>query len=316
MQTKNFTSVSEFFLEGLSNNRNTEILLFILILIIYVLALVGNLVIILLVHVDSCLRTPMYFFLSNLSGLEICYVTSTVPQTLAHLLSENRTISFTRCIAQMYIATSLGSTECALLGVMAYDRYLAICSPLLYAVIMNRGRQWQLATVSWAGGFLCAMMDVIATLQFPICGANRINHFFCEVPMLLKLACGNTQVTEFVIFVMGVVILLVPLSVILISYGLILSSVLQMKSAAGRSKAFSTCASHLVVVTLFFGTAIFVYMKPQSSTSGDFDKKTAVFYIIVTPLLNPIIYTLRNKDVHAAVAKVLRRHPFNLLLTS
>ncbi|XP_066486781.1 olfactory receptor 2D2-like [Tiliqua scincoides] len=307
MGAENHTSVTEFILLGLSSHRKTQIMLFLVILIIYLVTVLGNLVIILLVQVDSRLHTPMYFFLTNLSGLEICYVTSTVPQMLAHLLTGNGSISFTRCAAQMYITLSLGCTECILLGAMAYDRYLAICTPLLYAGAMNRGRQWQLASVSWSGGFLIALIDVISTLQHPFCGTNRINHFCCEVPMLLKLACGNTHFTEFAIFVVAAVILLVPLSIILTSYGLILTSVLQMKSAAGRSKAFSTCASHLLVVTLFYGTIITIYMKPQSSTSGDFDKQMAVFYIVVTPLLNPIIYTLRNKDVHAAVAKVLRR---------
>ncbi|XP_053120173.1 olfactory receptor 2D2-like [Hemicordylus capensis] len=307
MGAENVSSVTEFTFEGLTNDRSTQILLFIVILIIYLVTVAGNLVIILLVQVDSSLHTPMYFFLTNLSGLEICYVTSTVPQMLAHLLAGNGVISFTRCAAQMYFSLSLGCTECILLAAMAYDRYLAICRPLVYTVAMSRGQQWQLATASWAGGFLIAMVDVVSTLQLPFCGTNRINHFCCEVPMVLKLACGNIRVIEFVMFVVAALILLVPLSVILTSYGLILSSVLQMKSATGMRKALSTCTSHLVVVTLFYGTIISMYMKPQSGTAPDLDKKIAIFYIVVTPLLNPIIYTLRNKDTHRAVAKVLRR---------
>ncbi|XP_053120174.1 olfactory receptor 2D3-like [Hemicordylus capensis] len=307
MRAENLTLATEFILEGLTNDRSTQILLFIVILIIYLVTVAGNLVIILLVQVDSSLHTPMYFFLTNLSGLEICYVTSTVPQMLAHLLTGNGVISFTRCAAQMYISLSLGCTECILLGAMAYDRYLAICSPLVYAVAMGRGQQWQLATASWAGGFLIAMVDVVSTLCLPFCGTNHINHFFCEVPVLLKLACGDTKIIELAIFMVATLVLLVPLSVILTSYGLILSSVLHMKSAAGRSKAFSTCASHLIVVTLFYGTIISMYMRPQSGAAPDFDKQIAIFYIVVTPLLNPIIYTLRNKDIHAAVVKMLRR---------
>ncbi|XP_042329772.1 olfactory receptor 2D3-like [Sceloporus undulatus] len=311
MGSENLTFVSEFILMGLSNHHNTQILLFVVILIVYTITLVGNLVIIMLVQTDPRLHTPMYFFLTHLSGLEICYVSSTVPQMLAHLLSGNRTISFTRCAAQMYIALSLGSTEGLLLGAMAYDRYLAICRPLLYAVLMDKRWQLKLATTSWVGGFLLSVMNVGCTLRLPFCGPNHINHFFCELPVVLKLACADTHSTEAVIFGAAVLILLVPLSVILISYGLILSSVLQMQSAAGRSKAFSTCASHLAVVTLFYGTVISMYMRPRSATTPDRDKKIAVFYIVVTPLLNPIIYTLRNKEVHEAVAKVLQKGAWN-----
>ncbi|XP_062993064.1 olfactory receptor 2D3-like [Elgaria multicarinata webbii] len=310
MGAENHTSLSEFILVGLSNHRKTQILLFVVILIIYTFTLVGNLVIIMLVRADPHLHTPMYFFLTHLSGLEICYVSSTVPQMLAHLLSGNGTISFTRCAAQMYIALSLGSTEGLLLGIMAYDRYLAICHPLLYAIAMDKWRQLQLTSASWAGGFLLSMMNVGCTLRLPFCGPNHINHFFCELPVVLRLSCGDTHLTEAIIFGAAILILVVPLSVILTSYGLILSSILQMQSAAGRSKAFSTCASHLAVVTLFYGTVISMYMRPRSGTTPDHDKKIAVFYIVVTPLLNPIIYTLRNKDVHGAVAKVLQKLGF------
>ncbi|XP_063159170.1 olfactory receptor 2D3-like [Candoia aspera] len=309
MEAENITAVSEFVLVGLTNHRKMQILLFVAILIIYLFTLVGNFVIIMLVQTDSRLHTPMYFFLTHLSGLEICYVSSTVPQMLVHLFSGNGTISFICCTTQMYIALSLGSTEGLLLGVMAYDRYLAICHPFYYAVAMDKWRQLQLTTASWVAGFLLSMMNVGCTLRLPFCGPNRINHFFCELPVVLKLACADTYVTESIIFGAAVLILLVPLSVILTSYGLILSTVLQMQSAAGRSKAFSTCASHLAVVTLFYGTVISMYMRPWSSRTPDSNKKIAVFYIVVTPLLNPIIYTLRNKDVHGALAKILNtRH--------
>ncbi|XP_058037771.1 olfactory receptor 2D3-like [Ahaetulla prasina] len=305
MEAENVTVISKFVLVGLTNDRKTQILLFVVILIFYLFTLVGNFVIIILVQADSRLHTPMYFFLTHLSGLEICYVSSTVPQMLAHLFSGNGTISFIRCTAQMYIALSLGSTEGLLLGVMAYDRYLAICHPFAYTVAMDKWRQLQLTIASWVGGFLLSVMNVGCTLRLPFCGPNHINHFFCELPVVLKLACADTYATENIIFGAAVLILLIPLSVILTSYGLILSTVLQMQSAAGRSKAFSTCASHLAVVTLFYGTVISMYMRPRSSTTSDSDKKIAVFYIVVTPLLNPVIYTLRNKDVHGALAKML-----------
>ncbi|XP_054850219.1 olfactory receptor 2D3-like [Eublepharis macularius] len=310
MWAENVTAVTQFILVGLSNHRKTQILLFVVILLIYSLTIVGNLVIILLIQVDSRLHTPMYYFLTHLSSLEICYVTSTVPQMLAHLLAGNGAISFTRCAAQMYIALSLGSTEGLLLGAMAYDRYLAICHPLLYVIAMGRWRQLQLALAAWAGGFLLSVMNVGCTLRLPFCGPNHINHFFCELPVVLKLACADTRTTEAVIFGAAVLILLVPLSVILTSYSLILSSVLQMQSASGRRKAFSTCASHLAVVTLFYGTVISMYMRPRTGTATNLDKKIAVFYIVVTPLLNPVIYTLRNKDVHGAVVKVYQRWSF------
>ncbi|XP_048372739.1 olfactory receptor 2D3-like [Sphaerodactylus townsendi] len=311
---ENITFVTQFILVGLSNNRKTQILLFVVLLLLYLLTVMGNLIIIMLIQVDSHLQTPMYYFLTHLSSLEICYISSTVPQMLAHLLAGNGVISFTRCVIQMYIALSLGSTEGLLLGAMAYDRYLAICHPLLYVIAMGRWRRVQLASGAWAGGFLLSVLNVGCTLRLPFCGPNRVNHFTCELPFILKLACADTRMTEAVIFGAAVVILVVPLSVILTSYSLILASVLQMPSASGRHKAFSTCASHLAVVVLFYGTVISMYMRPRSGTTTDVDKRIAVFYLLVTPLLNPFIYTLRNKDVHNAAAKVFQRWAFKTQL--
>ncbi|XP_053217445.1 olfactory receptor 2D2-like [Podarcis raffonei] len=307
MGDENFTSIKYFVLVGLSNDRRTQILLFVVVFIIYSLTIMGNLVIIILVRLDSSLHTPMYFFLTHLSSLEICFVTSTLPQMLAHLLSGNGVISFTHCTLQMYISLSLGGTECLLLSAMAYDRYLAICHPLLYASIMGWGRQVLLTSLCWAGGFLLGSINAGSTIRLPFCGPNRINHFFCELPIVLKLSCADTHLTEAFIFVASVLLLIIPLTIILISYGLVLSSVLQMKSTTGLRKALSTCGSHLIVVTLFYSTVISMYMIPRSGSTSDRDKKIAVFYIVVTPLLNPIIYTLRNKDIHGAAAKVLRR---------
>nr|XP_028560523.1 olfactory receptor 2D2-like [Podarcis muralis] len=304
---ENLTSVKYFILMGFTNDRRTQILLFVVIFIIYSLTIMGNLVIIMLVWADSSLHTPMYFFLTNLSGLEICYVTTTLPQMLAHLLSGNGAISFICCMTQMYITLALGGTECLLLSAMAYDRCLAICHPLLYVSIMGWGRQVLLASLCWAGGFLLASINVGSTLGLPFCHANHINHFFCELPVVLKLSCANTHLTEAFIFLASVALLLIPLTIILISYGLVLSSVLQMRSTTGLRKALSTCGSHLIVVTLFYSTVISMYMIPRSGSASDRDKKIAVFYIVVTPLLNPIIYTLRNKDIHGATAKALRR---------
>ncbi|XP_015268216.1 PREDICTED: olfactory receptor 2D3-like [Gekko japonicus] len=311
MGTENLTFVTEFILAGLStNHRKTQILLFLVILLVYLFTLVGNLTTIVLVRTNSHLHTPMYFFLMHLSGLEICYVTTTLPQTLAHLLSGNGSISFSRCMFQIYAFQSLAGTECFLLGAMAYDRYLAICHPLVYTTAMGRWCQWQLASASWVSGFLLALINVVCTLHFPFCGPNHLNHFFCELPMLLKLVCADTPVLEAILLGTAGLAILGPLFVILTSYGLILSSVLRMQSTSGRHKAFSTCASHLVVVTLYYGTTFFMYLIPRSRMAPDRDKKIAVLYAVVTPLLNPIIYTLRNKDVHKAVTKMLKRKSF------
>nr|XP_056720130.1 olfactory receptor 2D3-like [Euleptes europaea] len=310
MVTQNLTSITEFVLLGLSDHHKTQVLLFVAILITYSLTLAGNGAVIVLVRADSCLHTPMYFFLTHLAGLEMCYVTSTLPQALFNLLSGDRTISFVGCALQMHLILTLGGTECLLLSAMAYDRYLAICHPLLYPVAMGRGIQRQLTSFCWGLGALLATINVGCTFRHPFSGPNHVNHFVCELPVVLKLACADTHITERVVFGTAALVLLGPLSVILTSYGLILSSVLKMRSTAGWRKAFSTCASHLMVVTVFYGTVITMYMRPGLGSGSDFDKKIAVFYIVVTPLLNPIIYTLRNKDVHAALTKVLRRQGF------
>ncbi|XP_061493906.1 olfactory receptor 2D2-like [Rhineura floridana] len=310
MGEENFTTVKDFFLVGFSDDRRTQILLFVVILIIYSLTIMGNLVVIMLVWAEPSLHTPMYFFLANLSGLEICYVTSTLPQMMANLLSGNRFISFCRCMVHMYISSSLGGIECLLLAVMAYDRYLAICHPLLYTSIMGWWCQVLLSSSCWTSGLFLGSINTGSTVRLPFCGPNRINHFFCELPIVLKLSCTDTQSTESSIYLAAVLLLLIHLLIILTSYGMILSSVLQMWSTAGRHKAFSTCSSHLLVVTLFYGTVISMYMIPQSCSTPDHDKKIAVVYIMVTPLVNPVIYTLRNKDIHEALGKVLQRLGF------
>ncbi|XP_054850208.1 olfactory receptor 2D3-like [Eublepharis macularius] len=307
MGAENFTFVTEFNLEGLSKHRKTQILLFVVLLLIYSFTIMGNLAVILLVRSDSRLHTPMYFFLTHLSGAEICYATSTEPQMLAHLLAGNGILSFTGCVVQIFVVLFMGTAENFLLGIMAYDRYLAIFHPLLYTLAMSKRRQWQLAFACWAAAFLFSLTYVCCTFSHSYCGPNYIDHFICDMPLVLKLACDDTQITQAIISVMAGMGLMIPISLIMTSYGLILFSVLKMRSASGQRKAFSTCASHLIVVTVFYGTVISMYMIPRSSTSSRRDKQIAVFYVVVTPLLNPIIYTLRNKDVHGAVSKVLWR---------
>ncbi|XP_054850189.1 olfactory receptor 10C1-like [Eublepharis macularius] len=310
MGPRNFNTSTEFILEGLSHDRKTQILLFVVILFVYIFTLVGNAGIILLVRTDSQLHTPMYFFLTQLSSVEICYVNTTIPQMLAHLLAGHAELSLIRCALQMYTALALSTAEALLLGVMAYDRYLAICHPLVYITAMGRRYQVQLASACWIGGLCGGVICVSLTFSHPFCGPCCIKHFICEMPMVLKLACDDPHITEILIFVFAAIVVFCPVSVILTSYGLILLSLFQMQSVSGLRKAFSTCGSHLAVVTMFYGSATFVYIAPRISAAPGDDKQAAVFYLVVTPLLNPIIYTLRNKDVHAAMAKVLRKWRF------
>ncbi|XP_029440629.1 olfactory receptor 2D3-like [Rhinatrema bivittatum] len=310
MDRKNLTSVSEFILEGLSTDPTMQILLFMAFFIIYTVTLLGNILIITIIKMDSHLHTPMYFFLSNLSFLEICYSSAIVPKTLEHFLTDRKTISFPECATQIYISLSLGETECLLLSVMAYDRYVAICHPLHYTVIMSKRMCFMMAGASWTGGFLMSLVDTAFTLRLPYCGPNEMNHFICEIPVLLRLACTDTRITELVVFVVAVVILLIPFLFILISYIRIIITVLSIRSAEGRYKVFSTCASHLLVVSLFYGIVMFMYMRPKSSHSQDQDKKISVFYLVITPMLNPMIYTLRNKQVKGALRKAALRKIF------
>ncbi|XP_030051535.1 olfactory receptor 2D2-like [Microcaecilia unicolor] len=307
MQRSNQSSVTEFILLGVSDKPWMNILLFILFLIIYMIALVGNLILITVSRLDSRLHTPMYFFLSNLSFLDICYTSSIVPKMLETFLAKKKTILFRDCAAQMYIYLSLGETECILLAVMAYDRYVAICHPLRYTIIMNWRVCIIIAVGTWTGGFLLSIVHVAFTLTMPMCGHNVINHFLCEVPAVLSLACVDTFINEIVIFVVGVLILLIPVFLIFLTYIYIISTIMKISSADGRSKAFSTCTSHLTVVTIFYGTAIFMYMAPKSSHSPDKDKMISVFYLIITPMLNPLIYSLRNQEVKGALRKITRK---------
>uniref|UniRef100_A0A8D2B1R1 Olfactory receptor n=1 Tax=Sciurus vulgaris TaxID=55149 RepID=A0A8D2B1R1_SCIVU len=304
MGRENKTYLTEFILLGLSPDHQTQILLFVVFLLIYLLTVLGNLLIILLIHIDSRLHTPMYFFLRNLSFADLCFSTTTVPQVLVHFLVRRKTISFAGCSMQIIVLLLTGCTECALLAVMSYDRYVAVCKPLHYSTIMTHWTCVRLAVGSWASGAFVSLVDSTFTLRLPYRGNNIINHFFCEPPALLKLASADSHSTEMAIFAMGVVILLAPVSLILVSYGNIICTVVQMHSGEGRLKVFSTCGSHLIVVGLFYGSAIFAYMRPNAKLMNERDKIISVFYTVVTPMLNPIIYSLRNKDVKGALRKV------------
>ncbi|XP_017200488.1 olfactory receptor 2D3-like [Oryctolagus cuniculus] len=303
----NRTSVAEFILLGLSQDPKIQIALFCVFLIIYLISVFGNLLIIILIQIDSRLHTPMYFFLKNLSFADLCFSTSIVPQMLIHFLVKKKSISFVGCSTQIVVFLLAGCTECVLLAVMSYDRYLAVCKPLHYSTIMTQRVCIQLAVVSWISGASVCAVDSAFTLCLPYQGQNVINHYFCEPPALLQLASADTYSAEMALFSMGVVILLAPVSLILVSYWNIISTVIQMQSEEGRLKVFSTCGSHLTAVVLYYGSGIFAYMRPNSKTMSQKDKVISVFYSVMTSMLNPIIYSLRNKDVKGALRKLAGR---------
>ncbi|KAM5152880.1 olfactory receptor 5V1-like [Mantella aurantiaca] len=310
MPLRNGTVVFEFILLGLSSHPKTQVILFLIFLLVYIIILIGNSLIIILIVTDTKLHTPMYFFLINLSCLDLCYSTSTVPRMLRDLVSRKNAISYAECVTQMYISLSLGEIECILLAIMAYDRYVAICYPLHYTTIMSKVVCVRIDASTWIGGFLLSIAHVALTLNADLCGNNEINHFLCEVPEILSLSCENVILVEFVIYVVGVIILMTPVAFIVMSYIKIILNIIKITSSLGRKKAFSTCSSHIIVVTIFYGSTMATYMKPRSSSIPGTDKVIAIFYIIVTPMLNPIIYTLRNNDVKAAFLKFRRRCNF------
>uniref|UniRef100_A0A8C8ZY16 Olfactory receptor n=1 Tax=Prolemur simus TaxID=1328070 RepID=A0A8C8ZY16_PROSS len=302
---KNGSSFTGFILLGFSDRPQLELILFVVLLIFYIFTLLGNTTIIALSHLDPHLHTPMYFFLSNLSFLDLCYTTSIVPQLLVNLRGADKTISYGGCVVQLYISLGLGTTECFLLGVMAFDRYAAVCRPLHYAVIMHLHLCALMVSSSWLIGFANSLLQTMLIFLLPLCGRNKVDHFFCEIPPLLKLACVHSAMNEAEVYFVSVVILFVPVGLIMFFYSQIVRTVLRMKSAAGQGKAFGTCGSHLTVVFLFYGTAMCAYLQPHSNNSQDQGKFFSLFYTIVIPMLNPIIHTLRNKDVKGAVKKVL-----------
>uniref|UniRef100_A0A8D1AK87 Olfactory receptor n=1 Tax=Sus scrofa TaxID=9823 RepID=A0A8D1AK87_PIG len=305
MEQKNESSFTGFILLGFSDRPQLEQVLFVVLLIFYIFTLLGNTTIIALSHVDPHLHTPMYFFLSNLSFVDLCYTTSIVPQLLVNLSGSDKFISFGGCVVQLYISLGLGGTECILLGVMALDRYAAICKPLHYTVIMHPRLCALMASASWIIGFANSLLETVLTFLLPFCGRNELDHFFCEVPPLLKLACVDTSMNESELFFASVITLFIPVTLIMFSYGGIVRAVLRIKSTVGQRKAFGTCGSHLTVVSLFYGTALYAYLQPSNNYSQDQGKFISLFYTIITPMINPFIYTLRNKDVKGAMRRVL-----------
>ncbi|KAM9095281.1 LOW QUALITY PROTEIN: olfactory receptor 2K2-like [Sarcophilus harrisii] len=271
----------------------------------YLIILLGNSTLIVISILDFHLPTPMYFFLGNLSFMDMLY-SSSIPTLLVNLLATEKTIIFSGCVLQMYLSLAMGSTECVLLAVMAYDRYVVICNPLRYSIVMNRICV-QMEAGSWITGCLTALLEISSALRVPLCG-NVIDHFTCEILAMLKLASSSSLFMDMIMLVVGVLLLPIPMLLICISYFFILSSIWRINSAEGRNKAFSTCEAHLTVVILFYGAALSMYLKPPTTSSQETDKIIFLIYGVLTPMLNPIIYSLRNKEVKEAAKKLFKRN--------
>ncbi|XP_045642972.1 olfactory receptor 1030 [Ursus americanus] len=307
MARGNSTLVTEFVLMGLTDRPELQPILFVLFLLIYLLTVGGNLGMLVLITIDSRLHTPMYYFLASLSCLDLCYSTNVTPKMLVNFLSEKKTISYAACLVQCYFFIAMVITEYYMLAVMAYDRYMAICNPLLYSSKMSRGLCIRLIVGPYVYGFLSGLMETMWTYRLTFCDSNIINHFYCADPPLIQLSCSDTFIKETSMFVVAGFNLSNSLLIILISYIFILIAILRMHSAEGRYKAFSTCGSHLVAVTVFYGTLFCMYVRPPTNKSVEQSKIIAVFYTFVSPMLNPIIYSLRNKNVKQAFWKLIRR---------
>ncbi|XP_018413930.1 PREDICTED: olfactory receptor 6-like [Nanorana parkeri] len=306
-------SITTFTLLGFPTSRPVQSLLFFIFFFTYLLTIVENLLIIIVIWTTSKLHKPMYFFLGHLAFLEAWYVTVTVPQLLAIFLVNSKTISVTACMTQLYFFIALVCTECVLLTVMAYDRYVAICSPLHYITTMNWNSCIFLALGSWFIGFIMSFIKVYYISHVTFCHSDVINHFYCDISPILNLACTDRRLAELVDFILALLILLVSLLLTCISYSHILGTILSIPTSTGRKKAFSTCASHLVVVVIFYGATLFMYARPSRARSVDSNKLVSVIYTVITPLLNPIIYCLRNKEVQEIIWKYLEQKAAELI---
>ncbi|XP_026346908.3 olfactory receptor 5T1-like [Ursus arctos] len=310
IQMENVTEVTMFILTGFTDDFELQVFLFVLFLAIYLFTLVGNLGMVILVIGDSRLHNPMYYFLSVLSVLDACYSSVVTPKMLVNFLAENKAISYLGCAAQMLLFVTFGTTECFLLAAMAYDRYEAIYNPLLYSVSMSPRVYVPLIVSCYVAGILHGTLHTVATFSLSFCASNEIRHVFCDMPPLLAISCSDTHTNQLLVFYFVGAIEIVTILIVLISYGFILLAILRMHSAEGRRKVFSTCGSHLTGVTIYHGTILFIYMRPSSSYTLDHDMIVSIFYTIVIPMLNPIIYSLRNKDVKEAMKKLFVRNWF------
>ncbi|XP_036856797.1 olfactory receptor 8G1-like [Manis javanica] len=307
MAAGNHSAVTEFILAGLTQQPELQLPLFLLFLGIYVVTVVGNLGMITLIGLSSHLHTPMYYFLSSLSFIDLCHSTVITPKMLVNFVAEKNIISYRECMTQLYFFLVFAISECHMLAAMAYDRYVAICHPLLYNVIMSHQACFSLILGVYAVGTVCAFAHTGCMFRVHFCKVEMINHYFCDLVPLLKLSCSTTHVNRLLILCLGIFNIFAPSLTILSSYSFIIACILRIRSKEGRSKAFSTCSSHILAVAVFFGSAAFMYLQPTSASSMDQGKVSSVFYTIIVPMLNPLIYSLRNKDVSVALKKMLER---------
>ncbi|XP_074083854.1 olfactory receptor 5G9-like [Macrotis lagotis] len=312
MANENYTRVTEFIFVGLKYHPKLQVILFLLVLLSYLINMTGNLGMIILIRVDARLHTPMYFFLSHLSFVDMSFSSTVAPKMLRDFFEEKKIISFLGCALQQWFFGFFVAIECFLLASMAYDRYVAICNPLLYSIAMSRKHCNQLVAIPYAAGFMDAMIHTPVAFRLPFCGPNVINHFFCDIFPLLSLICTDTSINKLLVFVIAGIVGVFSGLIILVSYIYILSAILRIHSAKGRQKAFSTCSSHLTAVTILYGTLFFVYVRPNTSFSMDTNKLVSVFYTSVIPMLNPLIYSLRNKEVKDAIYRTITKRKFCL----
>ncbi|XP_072648083.1 olfactory receptor 5AN1-like [Canis lupus baileyi] len=303
----NTTEITYFILLGFSDFPRILAVLFAVFLLIYILTLTWNLGLIILIRMDSHLHTPMYFFLSNLSFIDVCYVTSTAPKMLSNFFQEQQTITFVGCAVQYFVFSTMGLSESCLMTAMAYDRYTAICNPLLYSSVMSPTLCIQMVLGSYLAALSASISQLCAMFQLHFCGLNVINHFFCDMPQLLVLSCTDTMFVNLLTAILTMIFGIINAFIIMISYGFIVMSIMKITSAKGRSKAFNTCASHLTAVSLFYTSGIFVYLSSSSGGSSSFDRFASVFYTVVIPMLNPLIYSLRNKEIKDALKRLPKK---------
>ncbi|KFO29523.1 olfactory receptor 5AN1 [Fukomys damarensis] len=304
---ENITEITQFILLGFSDFPGITAVLFLTFLLIYMTSLTWNLLLLVLIRMDSHLHTPMYFFLSNLSFIDLCYVSSTVPKMLSNFFQKQQTITFIGCVVQFFVFCTMGLSESCLMTAMAYDRYAAICNPLLYSSIMSPSLCVRMVLGSYMAGLTGSLSQICALLQLHFCGPNVIRHFFCDMPQLLTLSCTDTFFVQVLTALLTMIFGIANALVIMISYGYIVTSITKITSDAGKSKAFNTCASHLTAVSLFYTSSIFVYLSSSSGGSSSFDRFASVFYTVVIPMLNPLIYSLRNKEIKDAFPRLQKK---------
>ncbi|XP_037696791.1 olfactory receptor 5AN1-like [Choloepus didactylus] len=303
----NITEITHFILLGFSDFPRILAVLFVIFLLIYITTVTWNLCLIILIRMDSHLHTPMYFFLSNLSFIDICYVTSTVPKMLSNFFQKQQTITYWGCIVQYFIFSTTGLSDSCLLTAMAYDRYAAICKPLLYSSIMSPSLCGQMALGTYMAGIFGSLSQLYALLQLHFCGPNVINHFFCDMPQLLNLSCTDTFFVKVILAILTVTYGIANAVIIMLSYGYIVISIMKITSAKGRSKAFNTCASHMTTVSLFYTSVVYVYLSSSSGGSSSLDRFASVFYNVFIPMLNPVIYSLRNREIKDALMRLKKK---------